>query len=67
VPGLLQTAEYIRRVFQVFTWDPAGMEPHDTSAALAARLRRQEALYDESRQFDFIVTEAALRWYSTRP
>lgn len=34
----------------------------DIPAAVAARMRRQEALYDPSTQFEFMLTEAALRW-----
>lgn len=58
VPGLLQTAEYARRVFSLF--DP----PYSESAlsmAVSARLQRQLALYEESRSFEFLITEAALR------
>jgi len=40
------------------------MGHHDQAAAVAARMRRQEVLYDESRQFEFLITEAALRWHS---
>lgn len=58
VPGLLQTAEYARRVFSLF--DPPYAEG-DLPMVVAARLQRQLALYDESRKFEFIVTEAALR------
>ncbi|MEV6032765.1 helix-turn-helix transcriptional regulator [Nonomuraea sp. NPDC052116] len=58
VPGLLQTAEYARRVFSLF--DPPYSEG-DLPMVVAARLQRQLALYDESRRFEFIITEAALR------
>jgi len=59
VPGLLQTAEYARRVFSMF--QPAYAES-DIPAVLAGRLDRQLALYEENRTFDFLITEAALRW-----
>src|SRR5215475_3319145 len=59
VPGLLQTAEYARRVFGFFHL-PA--EEGDLSRAVAGRLDRQLALYEEDRQFEFLITEAALRW-----
>jgi transcriptional regulator with XRE-family HTH domain len=59
IPGLLQTAEYARRVFSLF--QPAYAH-EDISAALASRLDRQLALFDERRQFEFLITEAALRW-----
>ena len=31
-------------------------------AAIAARLERQQALHDKNRHFEFLMTEAALRW-----
>ncbi|QYC45239.1 Helix-turn-helix protein [Nonomuraea coxensis DSM 45129] len=58
VPGLLQTAEYARRVFTLF--DPPYVEG-DLPTVVAARLQRQVALYDENRSFEFLITEAALR------
>jgi transcriptional regulator with XRE-family HTH domain len=60
VPGLLQTAEYARRVFA--TRRPAYGE-EDLSAAIAARLNRQELMFEPGKQFDFLITEAALRWH----
>jgi len=59
VPGLLQTAEYARRVFGLFHVSYAD---DDLAKAVAGRLNRQLALYDEERQFAFLLTEAALRW-----
>jgi transcriptional regulator with XRE-family HTH domain len=56
VPGLLQTADYARRVFTL--GHAAGQD--EIEAALAARLRRQEILYDPARQFDYVLSEAAL-------
>lgn len=58
VPGLLQTAEYARRLLELV--DPTGQR--DIPVAVGARMRRQEALYDAGKQFEFILTEAALRW-----
>jgi transcriptional regulator with XRE-family HTH domain len=58
VPGLLQTAEYARLVFTVA--DLTGHQDH--AAAVQRRLDRQQVLYDPSHTFEFIVTEAALRW-----
>ncbi|MFI7707575.1 helix-turn-helix domain-containing protein [Nonomuraea sp. NPDC049480] len=57
VPGLLQTPEYARRVIQVA--DITGVQDH--TAAVARRIQRQEILYDTSRQFEFLITEGALR------
>ena len=51
VPGLLQTAEYTRHVM-------VGRSDDE----LASRIERQSVLYDESKSFEFIITEGALRW-----
>jgi transcriptional regulator with XRE-family HTH domain len=59
VPGLLQTAEYARRVFTMF--EPAYPQ-HVIPSVTAGRVDRQAALFDPARQFGFLVTEAALRW-----
>jgi transcriptional regulator with XRE-family HTH domain len=56
VPGLLQTAEYARRILTFA--DPSA----DISEALANRLARQQGLYKSDREFEFILTEAALRF-----
>jgi transcriptional regulator with XRE-family HTH domain len=58
VPGLLQTAEYARGVFTLVQEFGA----IDVEAAVAARLARQQLLYDQTRRFEFLVTEAALHW-----
>jgi transcriptional regulator with XRE-family HTH domain len=58
IPGLLQTADYARRMF--LGHHPAGRP--DIGAAVAARLERQAILYDETKRFEFIITEAVLRW-----
>jgi len=59
VPGLLQTSGYARAVMEQANLTG---EPIDYPAAVAARARRQQRLYDDTRRSDFIVTEAALRW-----
>lgn len=59
VPGLLQTAEYARRVIAMFHQQYSTSDP---AAELASRLERQLALYDTGRRFEFLITEAALRW-----
>lgn len=61
VPGLLQTGEYARRLLATFT------APDALDAAAAARLNRQAILHDPGRQFEFILTEAALRWRTGPP
>jgi transcriptional regulator with XRE-family HTH domain len=59
VPGLLQTAEYARRVIAMTRFPGAADELAET---LAGRLRRQLVVYEEGRRFEFLITEAALRW-----
>ena len=36
-------------------------------AAVAARMRRQEVLYDTGKTFEFVITEAALRYLLCPP
>jgi transcriptional regulator with XRE-family HTH domain len=58
IPSFVQTAGYARGIFtQVAALWPAT----DVDAAVQARLRRQEALYDPSKTFQFVITEASLR------
>jgi hypothetical protein len=57
VPTLLQTAEYARRVCLAHQLDG----PRDVGPDVAMRLERQVILYDERRQFEFLLAEAALR------
>jgi transcriptional regulator with XRE-family HTH domain len=59
VPGLLQTAEYARRLLTLFY--PVFAEA-DIPSVVAGRLDRQLALFDPSRHFSFLITENALRW-----
>lgn len=59
VPGLLQTAEYATALFPLVTHTMTG---HDTTAAVAARLRRQEILYNPAQRFEFLISETVLRW-----
>ena len=56
VPGLLQTADYARRVIET------AYQPGDVGRAVAGRLERQSILYDQTKRFDFLITEGALRW-----
>lgn len=60
VPGLLQTPDYARHVF-VNNAAFRGGAP-DIDAAVQARMKRQEFLYDPDKHFRFLVTEAALRY-----
>jgi transcriptional regulator with XRE-family HTH domain len=58
VPGLLQVAEYARRVMA--QGNPSSQA--DLAGAVAQRLERQTILYDQSKRLEFIITEGALRW-----
>ncbi|MGH8895459.1 MAG: helix-turn-helix domain-containing protein [Egibacteraceae bacterium] len=59
VPGLLQTAEYARRLFG-FAQPPLGAD--DLAAALNARMERQAVLFDLRKRFEFVIGEPGLRW-----
>ncbi|MFD7065692.1 helix-turn-helix domain-containing protein [Streptomyces sp. NPDC059913] len=58
VPGMLQTADYARHIFRRYA-DLQGTV-HDTDAAVRARMRRQEWLYEADRKLHVLVWEAAL-------
>lgn len=57
VPGILQTAEYARHALALA--NVSGQS--DVAAAVAARMRRQEALYNADKQFEYVLPESALR------
>jgi transcriptional regulator with XRE-family HTH domain len=57
VPGLLQTAGYAHGIA---TQVSAVYGNVDVDAAVAARIKRQEILYESGRSFEFIFGEAAL-------
>ncbi len=59
IPGLLHTPAYARAIF---TLGGRALGAHDLEQAVTWRLRRQEALHEPSRLFEFILTEAALRF-----
>lgn len=60
IPGLLQTAGYTRfRVLENVR--VYGADSNEVDATVAARMRRQDVLHDRNKQFEFIVSEAALR------
>lgn len=58
LPGLLQTADYARVIIE--QTDPDS--ERDTAAAVAARLQRQQILFEKGRRFEFLIGEAALLW-----
>ena len=57
IPGLLQTAGYAHGIA---TQVSAVYGNLDIDAAVAARIKRQEILYEPGRQLEFVFTEAAL-------
>jgi transcriptional regulator with XRE-family HTH domain len=57
VPGLLQTADYARHALTLA--NVSGQS--DLAAAVAARMRRQDVLYDPAKRFDYVLPESALR------
>ncbi len=60
IPGLLQTADYARcRIAESVGLHGASAE--EIEAATARRMQRQQILYDTTKTFQFVITEAALR------
>ncbi|MGI5338313.1 helix-turn-helix domain-containing protein [Streptomyces sp. CA-181903] len=57
VPGLLQTAEYIRAVLRRH-----GLSDDTLTRTIDGRLERQAVLYDATKELHFVITEPALRW-----
>jgi len=64
IPGLLQTHEYARRVLTEMV-DLHGIDPSDVEDAVSVRLQRQQLLYHPGKRFEFLVTEAVLRFLLT--
>jgi transcriptional regulator with XRE-family HTH domain len=58
IPALLQTSAYARAIL---AQGAAVFGTVDVEAALQARLKRQDVVYDPSKIFQFVITEAALR------
>jgi transcriptional regulator with XRE-family HTH domain len=58
IPGLLQTADYARRVVTLL--DVVG--DRDIKETVARRMNRQPVLYDQAKTFEFVLTEGSLRW-----
>lgn len=57
VPGLLQTPNYARRIFE---GGGRAKSAEDLARALAARLDRQAILHDSEKRFGFVILEAVL-------
>ena len=64
IPSFVQTAGYARAILaQAATlWGTT-----DVDAAVKARLKRQEVLYEPSKTFQFVITEASLRLLPCTP
>ncbi|MFD4245088.1 helix-turn-helix domain-containing protein [Streptomyces sp. NPDC058525] len=58
IPGLFQTPDYARHLIEANTM--LMQSPRDTEAAVAARMRRQEVLYEPGKLFRVLLWEAAL-------
>jgi transcriptional regulator with XRE-family HTH domain len=61
VSGLLQTQEYARSRLAV-PLDYAEASPNDLDDAVAARMERQQVLYQPGKKIHIVLTEAALRY-----
>jgi transcriptional regulator with XRE-family HTH domain len=59
VPGILQTPAYARAVYRAFH----GGDPPDLAETIARRMDRQALLHEPDRRFEFVIGEAALRWW----
>jgi transcriptional regulator with XRE-family HTH domain len=57
IPGLLQTSEYARGVYAQASLLYGTV---DVDVLVRARMQRQDVLYDTSKTFEFVMTEAAL-------
>jgi transcriptional regulator with XRE-family HTH domain len=66
VPGLLQTPDYARyRALEAVRLHGAAED--QVAETVAARARRQEVLYDMDKTFEFVITDAALRYLLCPP
>lgn len=66
IPGLLQTPDYARyRALEAVRLH--GADPARIDETVAARMRRQEVLYDTAKSFEFVIAEAALRYLMCPP
>jgi transcriptional regulator with XRE-family HTH domain len=66
IPGLLQTPDYARyRALEAVRLHGAPADSVD--ATVAARMARGQVLYDTAKRFEFVITEAALRYLLCPP
>lgn len=66
VPGLLQIPAYTRRVLDE-SRVLHGSAAADVEEAVSARMERQRFLYDNGKEFDFLLCEPVLRWLLVPP
>lgn len=66
VPGLLQTADYARRVLAESA-DLRNLVVTDLDEAVATRMQCQQLLYDTGKSFEFLLAEPVLRWLLCPP
>jgi len=59
VPGMLQTADYARAVFEAQA-RLLRVPSRDIDASVAARLQRQQLLYERGREIEILIAEVAL-------
>ena len=62
VPGLLQTDDYAAHVLHLGSMVFYGRPRDDVDEAVQMRRGRQAVLGDPTKEFEFIMTESALRW-----
>jgi transcriptional regulator with XRE-family HTH domain len=64
IPGLLQTAQYARELLVAWAVDAAqgalGIGASDVDPLVAARMQRQQLLYQPGKQVQLVILEAAL-------
>lgn len=69
IPGLLQVPDYARAVMAA-CYEFSGYDMATLGEAVAARLKRQEVVYDApttGKRFEFLIAEPALQWRVAPP
>lgn len=66
IHGLLQVPDYARAVFQARA-QLEGQSEVEIAEAVAARISRQALLFRDDHRFEFVLTEAGLRWRFVPP
>jgi len=65
IPGVLQTADYMRAIFTAPGSKPR--TPEQLAEAIELRLSRRAALGQDGQEFTLITTEGVLGWMATSP